>query len=244
MEVLEPAIYGLSVLATLRVTNRGQAPVTIPSRLNLMEGAVSLTITGPDQATRTIHGWQADTELREVTLAPNEQLAGAINLLQTESGPIFTTPGNYKLRVTFSPSPRVEEISSPEYNLTVKAPHADLERGAAQLLENENVRRAIVLGQPDEAPAQLGKLAGEFAETVDGKLARLLLAGATNEETADVPDTESPSSLVPLITALRTPYSSVGKRLASSLATRLEGQDSTKENDDAIRILRGEPIKV
>ena len=245
MEVSEPAIVGLSVLATLRLTNNGKSPVTVPSRLNLMEGALALEITGPDQKPRTINGWQADTQLREVTLESKEQFISHLNLFETEEGPVFPEAGSYKLRARFSPSPRLTEIVSNEISVTVRSPKSKSEIGAAKLLENPELRKSIVLGQSDETPNELRKLADDYAETLDGKLAALILTGAKDEpETSEIADSSTTAaSAVPMICALRTPYSGVGKRLAADLSAKLDAGDSTKQTENLKRILTGKPIK-
>lgn len=245
MEVSEPAIVGLSVLATLRLTNDSKSSITIPSRLNLMEGALTLKVTGPDQKPRTINGWQADTQLREITLGPKEQFVSHLNLLQTEEGPVFPEPGRYSLQAFYSPSPQLPEIVSSETAVNVRTAQSNAELGAAKLLENETLRRSIVLGQSDETPDELHKLADDYADTLDGKLAKLILSGASDEpDTSELADNvKSTASAVPMLCALRTPYSGVGKRLAADLSAKLEARDSTKQTENLKRILEGKPIK-
>ena len=210
-----------------------------------MEGALTLEITGPDQKTRTINGWQADTQLREVTIEPKEQFISHLNLLQTEDGPVFREPGRYSLRVRYAPSPQLPEIVSDETVVTIRSAKGDMEVGAAKLLENESLRKSIVLGQSDETPKELQQLAEEYSGTLDGKLAQLILSGAKDEpDTSELADnSKTTESAVSMICALRTPYSGVGKRLAADLSAKLEARDSTKQTEDFKRILAGQPIK-
>ncbi|MEK6283167.1 MAG: hypothetical protein AABN95_22655 [Acidobacteriota bacterium] len=249
LDVQEPVIFGLSVLGTLRVTNRGATSVTISSRLNLMEGDVRLTVFGPDTSPRELRGWQADTILRQATLAPNEQLVGSMNLLQTEAGPVFPTPGRYQLQAEFSPSPRDAPVTSPRIDVDVRSPQTDAERGAAELLANEVVRQSIVLAQSDAAPNEIAQLAKKFPETLDGKLARLILAG-TSDAANRTHFTSLDSSLldVPLISALRTPFSRVGRQLAEDFTRKIQTlnakQGAQQANlDSALRIVEGKPMK-
>lgn len=251
LEVKEPVIVGLSVLATLRVINRGATPVTISSRLNLMEGDLRLTVIGPDGSPHDLCGWQADTILRQATVAPNEQLVGSINLLQTEEGPIFPTPGRYQIQVEFSPSPKNLAITSSLVAVNARAPQTEAERGAAQLLANGVVRQSIVLGQSDAAPDELAELAQKFPEMLDGKLAQLILAGTKDAAgpTTHFSSLESSLSDVALISALRTPFSRVGSQLAEEFTAKFEIIDAGKQGseqatlDSALRIVKGEPIK-
>lgn len=210
------------------------------SRLNLMEGDVSLLVTGPDGTRRQLHGWQADTILRQVTLAPNEQLVAHVNLLQTEEGPVFPTPGRYELQAEFSPSVQTDAITSPPVIVNARAPQTDVERGAAKLLSDDNVRRSIVLAQDDATPNQLAQLAENFRETLDGKLAQLIRTGAAEFDSLD-----SSLSTVPLISALKTPFSRIGRGLAEKLVTKIEASDEAKssEIDAALNTLKGKPVK-
>lgn len=248
LEVQEPVVVGLSALAMLRVINQGTAPITISSRLNLMEGDVRLLVVGPDGTRREIRGWQADTILRQVTLAPNEQLVVNLNLLQTEEGPVFPSPGRYQLQAEFSPSLESGAITSPPVEVNVRAPQTEVERGVAQLLSDEKVRRSIVLAQNDASPNELAQLAEKFPDTLDGKLAQLIRAGS-GDTTADFSSLDSALSNAPLISALRTPFSRVGRGLAEEFSTRVAAFDeATPEGkqsdiDTAARMVNGKPVK-
>jgi len=248
LEVQEPVVVGLSVLGTLRVTNRGTTPITISSRLNLMEGDVRLIVTGPDGTRRELRGWQADTILREVSLAPNEQVVANLNLLQTEEGPVFPSPGRYQLQAEFSPSLQSGAITSPPVEIDVRAPQTDVERGVAQLLRDDNVRRSIVLAQNDASPNELAQLAEKFPDTLDGKLAQLIRAGA-GDATADFSSLDSSLSNAPLISALKTPFSRIGRGLAEEFTSKIAAFDEAKHEgrsdiDAALHMVNGKPVKV
>ena len=221
LEVKEPVVVGLSALAAIRVIHRGKAPVTISSRLNLMEGDVRLF-----NGSQAIGGWQADTMLRQVTLAPGQQIVGFLNLLYTESGPTFPEPGSYTLRAEFSPSPRMEPVASEPVTVTARLPRGDDELQAAALLKDDAVKKAIVLAQKDEAPGQLEKLAA-IPRLLDGHLARLLVSG-------DLPDAD-PLTLASWIVALTTPYSDTGKLLAERFA-------QAHKDPKALSLVNGQPL--
>jgi hypothetical protein len=210
-----------------------------------MEGALTLKVTSPDQNVRTVRGWQADTQLREVTLEPKEAVVGHLNLLQTEEGPVFPESGRYTLQASYSPSPQLPEIVSSEIVVNIRSAKSDAERGAAKLLENEALRKSIVLAQSDETPDEIRKLADDYPETLDGRLAGLILNGARDEpntsELAD--DSKGIATAVSMISVLRTPYSGVGRRLAADLSAKLDARDSTKQTENLKRILTGKPIK-
>lgn len=241
-------MVGLSALGTLRVTNRGTTPITISSRLNLMEGDVRLLVVDPDGRRRELRGWQADTILRQATLAPNEQLVAHLNLLQTEAGPVFPGPGRYELQAEFSPSLQSEAITSPPVVVNVRAPQTDVEHGVAQLLSDDQVRRSIVLAQNDASPNELAQLAEKFPETLDGKLAQLIRAGS-GEATAEFDSLDSSLSQAPLISALKTPFSHVGRGLAEEFATKIAAFDEAKPGersdiDAALSMVKGKPVKM
>jgi hypothetical protein len=225
LELKEPVVVGLSTLAAIRVIHRGKAPVTISSRLNLMEGDVRLFV-----GSRAIGGWQADTMLRQATLSPGQQIVGFLNLLYTESGPTFPEPGSYVLRAEFSPSPRMEPVASEPVTVAARLPQGEDELQAAALLKDDAVKKAIVLAQKDEAPGQLEKIAA-IPRLLDGHLASLIVSGdAKTFPSAD------PLELASWIVALTTPYGDTGKLLAERFAQVHKGAKT------ASSLVKGEPL--
>lgn len=120
------------------------------------------------------------------------------------------------------------------------------------MLKNEAIRRAIVLAEGDLVPEELQRLAKDFSETVDGKLAQLILSGnnePSDSTTAATPfHTDDPLSLATLILAVQTPYSVVGKNLAEAFAAIVAEQDAETHGmakqsalGTALRIARGHP---
>lgn len=253
LEVGEPVVVGLSVLATLRVRNDGSAAAMVSCRLNLTEGDVHLSVDGPD-GTRVIKGWQADTALRRATLQPGESIVAAINLLYTDAGPTFPVPGKYVLRAEYAPSPKVEPITSPPVSATARLPQSGPETEAAALLADEALREAIVLAKPDATPEGLRQLAAAAGQSLDADLARLLLSDSGAEAVAahGADASRDPLRRALEITALSTPYSKTGKRLAADFAARF-AQDATRQRPPderpadamatAVRIVKGEPLR-
>ena len=257
LEASGEVVVGLSALFTVRVENRGDSRVTISSRLNLEEGDLRLVVTDPGGLTKKISGagGQPDTAARQVDLSPGEQIVGVLNLLQTSVGLTFHEAGEYTLRAEYDPSPRMETISSEPLKVTARLPKSEAEKGVGDLLKDEAVRRALVMVDPDAAGA-VKDLAESFADTPDGKLARLILAeGGSSSDKADSEDLfQSDDTLATAyqIVALSTPYSGAGKRLAESFESHLKSRDegaargrSGKKSDaeDALKILKGQPIK-
>ena len=233
LEVAPPVVVGLSVLAIVRATNCGDAPVSVSARLNLMEGDLHLTVTGPDGSARGIRGYQADTALRQATLGPREQLVGAINLLWTDIGPTFPEPGSYRLRAEYFPSPKIGSVRSEPVSVVARGPKTDAEREAAALLEDATLREALIRGRADDAPDQLRALAACSVPTPDADLAHLLVH-AGGADSGDALDSSDPIRRATLIMALSTPYSNAGRRLADQFVAQLgsggspAGDTSTK----------------
>ncbi len=248
LHVLLPAVVGLSVPATVVVTNRGPAPVTISCRLNLMEGDVRLSVLGPDGATRVLKGWQADTALRRVTVPPGWHIEGTMNLLWSEVGATFPSPGAYVLRAEYDPSPQEKTVVSSPTTVVAQPPQTAEERSVADLLTDAGLREAIVLAKSETGPGKLRALARDFGETLDGKLARMLLlgSGAADGEpgSEDALRIADPVTLARWIGMLTSPYSKAGKRLADALVARVRMDSSTASADDATRTALEEALRI
>lgn len=250
LEAPEPIVVGLSAPVIIRLINRGSAPVNVSSRLNLMEGDVRLSVEDPDGTTRAFKGWQADTAARRVELPPRHQIEGGINLLWTDAGAAFPKPGRYVIRAEYDPSPNSETIVSAPMTVAARSPRSADERDAASILEDEPVRRALVWAQSDSAPEKLRALAQQFPDTLDGKLAGLLLSGgdASDRAHADAAfRATDPVTLARWITALSTPYSGAGKKLVASFAGRLQSREGKTADanavDRALRIVKALPVE-
>lgn len=253
------AVLGLPVLVTLSVSNRGKSPAKVSSRLNLMEGDVRLQLTAPDGTRRQVMGagGQPDTSLRQVELAPGQQIVASLNLLCTDAGTTFPESGKYILQAEYSPSTRAGWVASAPVTVTVQPPQSEAERGAAALLQKEDARLALTLAEADRAPAELRELAERFADTLGGTLARLILADSVPAagDAADSNDiflTTDPIKMASLITSVSTPFSSVGRRLTESYAAYVESQDAAakapespdvKKRERALHIVRGQPVE-
>lgn len=259
LKVPERAVLGIAVLATISVSNRGASPVTVSSRLNLMEGDVRLLVTGPDGVRRRVvgAGGQPDTLPRQVTLPPGRQIVGGINLLYTDVGPTFPETGRYILQAEYSPTPHAGWLLSAPMPMTVHAPESEAQRGAAALLQKEAAKLALTLAEADHAPDELRELAKRFPDTLEGKLARLILAGrvASAEDAADANNiylATDPLTAALLLTSLSTPFSRVGTRLKESYAAYSESRDvasappnptDVSNRERALRMIREQPLE-
>jgi hypothetical protein len=258
LTVPEAAVLGLAVIGTLTVTNRGATPATVSARLNLSEGDVVLLVTCPDGSARRVAGagGQPDTLPRQVTLAPGESIAAGVNLMQTEAGLTFPEPGRYVLRAEYAPHPAAASVTSAPVALTIRPPQGEEESSVADYLSKENVRLALTLAEADRAPDELRELARRHPTTLEGKLARLILAGGEESaEDAVTPDDTlvgmNPAEAASLITSVSTPFSRVGSRLAKRYVAHAESQDTAesvpgsaagKEREQALRVVQGRPF--
>ena len=257
LAIAAPVVAGMSALAQIRLVNRGAAPLSVSARLNLMEGDLALAVQGPDGAARTLAGWQADTAPRRATLAPGEEIAGAINLLASSTGPVFPAPGRYTVDAAFSAVPRRPALHADPVAVEVRLPLTDEERAVAQLLQDPALREALLLATPDKAPDGLHALA-RFTHTLDGRLAALLAAPlaappAAGDAGADTPGTGAPAapeSDALAIAMLQTPFSHAGRGLAERFIRALEAPAANRDAPAtpqavqiALQIVRRAPFK-
>ncbi len=259
LEVKEPVVVGLSVLATIYVINRGRAPVTVSSRLNLMEGDIHLLLTDPsgNQQKVTGAGGQPDTMLRRATLQPGQQIAAGINLLYTSVEGTFKVPGTYSIQAIYFPSPRLEPVCSNSVSLSVRLPQEDIERQMVSVLQRDAVKRAITLAESGSTPNELLELATRFADTLDGKLASLLISENQSPVTDEIEKGKTFSFAEPittalLITALSTPFTNAGKQLKNAFITFLEAPlpvdklpnpNDSEQTAKALKIANGQPFE-
>jgi hypothetical protein len=249
LEVAEPVVVGLSVLTTIYIINRGNEPVTVSSRLNLMEGDVRFLIAdaGGNRQKVSGAGGQPDTALQIVTLPPGKQIAASINILNTSIGETFKEPGRYTVQALYYPGGYSEPLSSNTVSIAARMPQTESEKQVASILQNEAVKLALTLTEDTGAAPELQDLATRFSETRDGQLAALLLAASEHSVAADAAEKISPfSSNDPVstafnITALTTPYSNVGERLKNAFGDYLNSvstSDSKTADDDSAQLTR------
>jgi hypothetical protein len=235
LDIAQPVVAGLPAFALLHVINRGAGPRIVSARLNLMEGDVALAVEDPEGGVRQVRGWQADTSLRRVELPPGCQLVGALLLLETPEGMIFPGPGEYRLSAQYTPQPQEQPAVTAAVAVAVVPPRSAEERALASLLADPAVRRAILLADPESAPAQLREIGDRFGSILAGRLARLVSGAAEPAGPDPIPDALA-------ILALRNPYGRTGARLAESYAARLDRADAGADGELARRLTKTEPI--
>jgi hypothetical protein len=149
------------LVGVARLTNGGSAPVTTSSRLNLVEGDLTLVVLGPDGGERRVlWPYPVDSGLRRVTLAPGEVLEGGVLLLVGAD-----VPGTHQILAEFSPTPR-EQVSGEPVAVERTGPLQPWDDAAARALAQ------AVLGAVD-----LGDAGPALAGTAVGRLLAALAAG-------------------------------------------------------------------
>ena len=81
LELPSPTPVDECLLGTVSL-EAGSEPATVSARLNLIEGDLTVTVTRPDESTRTAGWpWPADSGARTATLQPGERLVTGLVLL-------------------------------------------------------------------------------------------------------------------------------------------------------------------
>jgi hypothetical protein len=147
----------LVVLA--RLENGGSQPVTTSSRLNLLEGDLTVAVTTPGgAATPVVWPWPIDSARREVTLEPAQRLEGGVLLHWGVGGPLFPAAGRYTVSGEFAPTPLEAVVADPDAVLRDEAPDQP-GLGRQRLLLDADVARSLasasVLGRAAEGLAEL-----------------------------------------------------------------------------------------
>jgi hypothetical protein len=118
-------------LVALVAVQAGTRAVEVSARLNLIEGDLTVKVTGPGGfAARCAWPWPVDTQRRTEQLAPGGRLVGSVPLIATDtSAPLFPAPGDYTLVATFDAAPGVR-LTSPPVKVR-RTPGRDSTRAAA-----------------------------------------------------------------------------------------------------------------
>ena len=128
-----------SLVVVLRLRNDGAAAEATSSRLNLLEGDLSVWVRPPGGSPeRAEWPWPIDSALREVTLGPGDELVGSALLLPRPS----RAPGTYAVVAEFTPQPGVV-VRSASVDVRRSAPSDDAGRSRQRALEDPEVAQSI-----------------------------------------------------------------------------------------------------
>jgi hypothetical protein len=178
-----PLDQALVVVVALR--NVGTAPVTTSSRLNLVEGDLSVLVRPPGggSAVRASWPWPVDSALREATLEPGQELVGSALVVAATGGKApFPVAGTYSLVAEFTPHPG-DVVRSRSVDVQRSAPTDDAGRARQRALEDPEVTQSICsLSLIGSAADGLALLAA-----ADESPVAQLLATAVTTVTAELP---------------------------------------------------------
>lgn len=152
-----------ALVVVVRLHNGGAEPVVTSSRLDLVEGDLSVWVgrEGADRV-RAEWPWPVDSGRREVTLRPGEELVGSA-LLLAPAGRLFPGPGDYSVVATFAPRPDTEVASAPVVVRRSEA-YDDGARARRRALEDPEVVQSIcsmsVIGSAAEGLDLLARSGG------------------------------------------------------------------------------------
>jgi len=109
----------------------GSQAVRVSARLNLIEGDLTITVTGTaGYSARCAWPWPVDAQGRATDLAPGQRLVGAVPLVGTDSGtPLFPSTGAYTLVAEYDVVPG-ERLTSTAITVH-RTPGQDAARTAA-----------------------------------------------------------------------------------------------------------------
>jgi hypothetical protein len=167
---LDEPLVALARLAT------PAGPVTTSSRLNLIEGDLSVVVTGPgSHPVRVTWPYPVDSGLRQVTLTAGEVLEGGVLLLAASGRePLFPIAGVYELVAEFTPTPATTVTAQPV--TVVREDPVEAEgRARARALAEPAVMGSLMSASVAEPAADA--LAGPVAATPTGRLLAALAAG-------------------------------------------------------------------
>jgi len=202
-------------------------PVTTSSRLNLLEGDLSVVVTGPgNRPVRAGWPYPVDSGLRRVTLAAGEALEGGVLLLVGGGREqLFPTAGRYELVAEFTPTP-VTVVRAEPITVVREDPIGPEGRARARALADLGVIGSLM--SASVAPSAADALAGPVAATPTGRLLAALAAGDPAEvrdaasALVDVAGTVAPASTA--VAVLPSGLFPGDERLAS-VASVLVAQD-------------------
>ena len=213
----------------------GDQAATVSSRLNLIEGDLTVDVAGPAGYTaRCAWPWPVDALSRSTDLAPGQRLLGSIPLLATDtSAPLFPAVGDYSVVASFTATPDVTLRSPP---VTVRRTAARFRRERAGALRERDVLQSLlsasVLGDAGPGLAPLDE-----ADTVTTRALSALAQDRLDQlvSSLDAGDSRSAAAAVTAVAAVLPPG------VADGDPRRVPVEDLLDEGTDEARLFRGFP---
>lgn len=191
LAVPELVVRGEVVVADVTVTNTGEHPRWVTSRLNLAEDDLHVQVDHPNGSWGEVRDIVLACSLpRLVELAPGESISAPVQLFFTNEGFTFDQPGIYSLTAELDVGDGSQQVvRSAPARLEVQLPVEEQPRRLAALTMDEAVGRSVALGDygVDEAVADtLETVAEEFVDTDTGAVLGLVLANGFSRDTLDL----------------------------------------------------------
>jgi hypothetical protein len=210
----------------------GSQPVTVNARLNLLEGDLTVTVTRPDQSTRTAGWpWPADSGARSVPLQPGERLVAGLVLLATAaSQPVVDQPGRYVVRASYPAARGVEVESEP---VTVLRSPPDDPTQASALTDRDVIQSLLSVSVMGEVGSRIDGIA-RGGKPVARMLSRLASGTAGPDAGSDLGDRQ----LAAAVTAVLPPGLFPADERAAPLLAASDVSDPV-----ALAVLHGQPAR-
>jgi hypothetical protein len=177
----ETVFVGEYVTAEVVLTNVGQVPQEVSTRLNLAEGDLRLLHVLPDGSVDQVRDVVLACGPRPtVVLEPGGTLTGLMQVFFTSEGVTFETPGKHILRAELDVD-SFRAVRSARVVVHVRSATSGQELDVAAASLDHGVGRAFALGDfgaDDHARDNLVTLADDHHESITGGAAALVLANS------------------------------------------------------------------
>jgi hypothetical protein len=193
----DAVFVGEYVYAEVTVTNVGEAPREVTTRLNLAEGDLRFLRRRPDGRLDQVRDIVVACGPRPTAvLEPGQSMSSRVQVFFTNLGYTFEEPGIHDVVAELDPGDGVTIVRSAPARLQVRMPGTDDERDIAQATLDRSVGRALAFGDFGSDTAARDKLAAcaeGHADADTGAACALVLANALSrrhvEYVADGADT-------------------------------------------------------
>jgi hypothetical protein len=180
LDVPERSRLDEPLVVVARLENDGASPVVTSSRLNILEGDLSVALRPPGGAPGTVvWPWPMDSARREATLAPGERIEGGVLLHWGVAGPVCSSAGRYEVGGEFTTAPAEPPVASRPATVLRDDAGSGSALACQRLLLDADVSRSLasasVVGSAGPA---LAELASADAPAATRFLATLALGDA------------------------------------------------------------------
>ena len=194
LQIPPTTIQGEYVYGVIQLKNDGSEPITLRSRLNILED-LQIIFQTPDKASKRIESVLInDFQGPEPKIIkPGNIIEGNINLFYHRFGHIYSTYGNY---IFYGQIPYYSDKSGPilaqipQVSITVNPPIKKEERELAELTMNDEVGRSISLceAENEEQLKKLLQISKNFPKSNIGIVSNLIIGNTLTYGMPDLKD--------------------------------------------------------